>query len=235
MLAKSIMTGDVVTVGPETTVQNIAALLLEKRISGVPVVDPKGTVLGIVSEGDLMRRPESGTEPRHSWWLDLMMSDEERAAEFLKTHGLTAGDVMTKNVVSVAPDTAVGEVAQILERRHIKRVPVVEGGKLVGIISRSNLLRALATQKHRMPTEAGGDDQSIRKCVLKEFEDAGLDAQSRVNPIVTDGVVHLWGAVETEDEREALRVAAQSVDGVKSVENHVGLLKGMTRAVYWAE
>jgi CBS domain-containing protein len=229
------MTSAVVTVDPDTTVENVASLLLDKRVSGVPVVDSAGAVLGIVSEGDLMRRPETGTEPRHSWWLDLMSSDAQRAGEFLKTHGLTAGDVMTKDVVAVTPDTSAGEVAEILERRHIKRVPVVDGGKLVGIVSRSNLLRALATHKHKMPTEAGADDESIRKCVLKEFSDNGLDSQSRINPIVSDGVVHLWGAVETEEEREAIRVAAQSIEGVKSVENHVGLLKGMTRAVYWAE
>ena len=235
MFAKDVMTSDVVTVGPETTVENLAALLLEKRVSGVPVVDSRGAVLGIVSEGDLMRRPESGTEPKHAWWLALVSSDADRASEFLKTHGLTAGDVMTKKVVTVAPNTPVGEIAEILERRHIKRVPVVDGGKLVGIVSRANLLRALATQKHRMPTEAGADDESIRKCVLKEFADAGLDNLSRVNPIVTDGVVHLWGTAESEDERDALRVAAQSITGVKSVENHVGVLTGMTRAVYWAE
>lgn len=235
MNAADVMVSNVVTVGPDASVRDVAGILIRNHISALPVVGPGGNVLGIVSEGDLMRRPESGTEPKHAWWLALVSSDADRASEFLKTHGLTAGDVMTKKVVTVAPNTPVGEIAEILERRHIKRVPVVDGGKLVGIVSRANLLRALATQKHRMPTEAGADDESIRKCVLKEFADAGLDNLSRVNPIVTDGVVHLWGTAESEDERDALRVAAQSITGVKSVENHVGVLTGMTRAVYWAE
>jgi CBS domain-containing protein len=245
MLARDIMTGSVHTATPGEKVKAIAQLMLDKRISAVPVVDG-GAVVGIVSEGDLMRRPETGTEPRHSWWLGLFASGEEIAGEYVKSHGLTAADVMTRNVVMVSPDMPVAEVAELLERRHIKRVPVVHNGTLVGIISRANIIRGLATHKEKISAllrnfaakaKAGeaADDSAIRKDVVKKLRDSGLDNEAMVNPIVADGVVHLWGAAGSETERDAIRLAAESAHGVTSVVCHIGVLPAQVRAVYWAE
>jgi CBS domain-containing protein len=220
MQARDVMTRNVVTVTPETSVGEIARLLLEKRISGVPVVDAHGRLVGIVSEGDLVRRLEDEGESGRSWWLGLLATPEERAEAYVRAHGRRAADVMTKNVITVTPDTPLAAVARLLEERHIKRVPVVENGKVVGIVSRADLLRALAARE----TEAtSADDRALRERLDRELEKAGLDYHPYVNIVVADGVVHLWGIVSSRREAEALKLAAENVEGVKAVESHLAV------------
>ena len=222
MQARDIMTRNVVTVGPETPVQSVAALLVEHRISGLPVVDAENRVVGIVSEGDLCRRVELGTERRRGRWLEFLTDKTELALDYVRAHGQTAADVMTTKIVQVAPDTPISEVADLFEARRIKRVPVVDHGTLVGIVSRSNLVQAIAAfRPPAAPTDAS--DRTIRMNVLKEYADRPWGLHSGSNVVVHDGVVHLWGVVDTEEERAALRVAAKSVAGVKAVENHTTL------------
>ncbi|MFQ5953686.1 MAG: CBS domain-containing protein [Kiloniellales bacterium] len=221
MQAKDIMTTNVVTVTPDTRVERIAGLLLERRISGVPVVDQDHRVVGIVSEDDLIRRPESGTERRRSWWLDLLAGTEDRAAEYVKTHGLRAEDVMTRNPATVSEDTPVGEIAQMLERRRIKRVPVLRDHKLVGIISRANLLQGLAARKQAGPAPSA-DDRSIREQVIETLSREEWLTHGSFNVTVTDGVVEIWGWVDSEPERRALKVAIENVPGVRSLVDHLG-------------
>lgn len=223
MHARDIMTRDVVTVSPQATVREIAELLLGRRISAVPVVETDGRLCGVVSEGDLMRRPESGTEARHSWWLDLFASADESADAYVKAHGRTAGDVMTRDVVTVAPDATLGDVAGLLERRHIKRVPVVDGTRLVGIVSRADLLRALASAPTVHPAPVPAGDAEVRERVLAALRADGLPGTAWINPIVSDGVVHLWGLADSERQRDAVRVAAETAEGVRSVLSHVGI------------
>src|SRR5690606_11257928 len=143
MRARDIMTTSVVTVSPETRVPDIARVLLERRISALPVVDGAGRVIGIVSEGDLLHRAENKTERRRSWWLDLISSADTLAEDYVKSHGLTAKDVMNAPVISATPDASLAELATLLERHGIKRVPILENGALVGIVSRADLLRGL--------------------------------------------------------------------------------------------
>ena len=173
MQARDVMTTNVVTVTPDVAVEEIARLLLERNISGVPVVDGDDAVLGIVSEGDLMRRPETGAAPRRSWWLEFAASSRWRAAEYIRSHGVTAGDIMTRDVVTVAETANMGEIAEILEERKIKRVPVVRDGKLVGIVSRSNLLQALVARRKEISRAVSVDDHTIREEVLKTILDQG--------------------------------------------------------------
>ena len=155
MQAKDVMTTKVVTVQPDARVEHIAALLLERSISGVPVVDADGRLLGIVTEGDLMRRPEIGTERHRGWWLRLFGDERERAAEYARAHGSRAADVMTRNVVTVSEETSVGEIARLLEEHRIKRVPVVRDDKVVGIVSRANLLQSWRRGPPRPPRSDG--------------------------------------------------------------------------------
>ncbi len=222
MQARDVMTRNVVTVEPDTPVTEIARLLLEKRISGVPVVESDGRLVGIVSEGDLMRRVEDSPARRGAWWLAMLGIPEERAIEYVRTRGRRARDVMTRHVITVTPDTPIGRVAQLLEEEHIKRVPVVEDGRLVGIISRADLLRAIASREEA--PAAGADDRALRERLLKELEAAGLEYHPYVNIVVSDGIVHLWGLVSTKAEAEALRVAAESVEGVRGVDSHLAIL-----------
>ena len=146
MQARDVMTSPVLSVTSDVTVQEIARLLLDRHISAVPVVDGEGILLGLVSEGDLIHRADAGTERHPSWWLGLVSDPEDDARSYLKSHGLRAGDVMTRNVVAVTEDAPIPEIAELLEKHRIKRVPVVRDGCVVGIVSRANLLQALVAR-----------------------------------------------------------------------------------------
>ena len=230
MQAKDVMTRFVVSIAPETSVTEIARVLIERSVSAVPVVDDTGEIVGIVSEGDLMRRPETGTDRRPSWWLKLLTLSENQTRDYVKSHGLRADDVMTRDVVTVAEDTPINEIADLLESRRIKRVPVVREGKPVGIVSRANLISALASTKEMPATSA--DDETIREALMTEFELAGVHTLY-VNAIVTNGVVHIRGDANSEDERRAATVAAESIPGVLEVRNRVTVVTPTMRALYW--
>ena len=219
------MTTDVITVDPDKTVQALATLLAERGISGAPVVDSNGGLVGIVSEGDLLHRAEIGTARRHrerrrSWWLDHFASDVAR--EYIKSHGRTVNEIMTRDVVTVTEDTDLGEVAALLEAKRIKRVPVMREGKVVGIISRANIVRAVGATKGAPLRESEGDDRSIRASLLAEL---GREEWARVWPediIVRDGIVHFWiSEDELHEKRHALQVAAETITGVRGIEEHV--------------
>lgn len=222
MKARDVMTKTVVSAGPEASVREIARLLLKHRISAVPVVDDRGRVIGMVSEGDLMRRPESRTEGHLSWWLDLLEGPEERARTYLKSHGLTARDVMTRKVITADENTPLEKIATLLERNHIKRVPVLRRGKLVGIASRANLLHGLVARAGKAAKATRPNAARIRDGAMAEFQRIGLRT-AYVNVVVADGIVHLWGFVESAAQRKALVLAAQRVAGVRKVENHVSI------------
>ncbi|MHA1568598.1 MAG: CBS domain-containing protein [Alphaproteobacteria bacterium] len=235
MRAKDVMTLNVLMVMPDTKVEDIATLLLERQVSAVPVVDADGGLVGIVSEGDLIRRHETDTERRPSWWLAFMTSDRDRAREFVKVHGRVARDIMTRDVITVAEETELPEIVHLLESKRIKRVPVLRGGKLVGIVSRANLLHGLvATSKARGAVPAG-TDRDIRARILATLSnDAGVRTEL-LNVIVNDGVVQVWGATENEDSRRAILLAAESIPGVREVEDKMGIVPPLLRATMWAE
>lgn len=229
MQAKDVMTTRVITVSPDTSIQSIARLLMDERISAVPVVDERSRVVGIVSEGDLMRRSESGTERRGSPWLSLLATPAEAARAYAKSHGRRAGDVMTRDIISVKENASLADVAALLERHHIKRVPVLRDGALVGIISRANLLQGLVAQASGQPGSA--DDLDIRARIQAELRDAGLDAL-RMNIVVSRGSVSLWGIVDSEDERRAIRIVAENTAGVTGVEDHLNVMSAMLRGTW---
>jgi CBS domain-containing protein len=218
MRARDVMTTDILTVGPDMDVRTIAQSLIERGISAVPVVDQAGQVVGIVSEGDLMRRAEAGTERRSSWWLELLAGPEEKAHDYARSHGLTAKDVMTRAVVTVSEDAPLGQIATLLEEHRIKRVPVVRDGAIVGIVSRANLLHGLVA-KEAAPA-AAADDAAIREHVIGGVKEAGI-AEPYLNVVVAGGIVHIWGLIGSEAQKDAIRVAAETAPGVKAVQNNV--------------
>ena len=195
MRAMDVMTTNVITVSPDTSVQDVAKTLSERSISGVPVVDAQNRLVGIVSEGDLLHRVELGTDRRpdrrtgrrRSWWLDTVGSDEELARAYVKSHGRTARDVMTSEVTSVSDTTEIADIANLLETKRIKRVPVVRDGKLVGIVSRANLVRALAAAGSRLSADTATDDRTIRQKLLAE-----LQGQEWVHAWAADIIVRDW-------------------------------------------
>jgi CBS domain-containing protein len=220
MQAADVMTQNVITVSPDSEVREIASLLLEHGISAVPVVDDGGKVLGIVSEGDLMRRVENDTNRRKSWWLKLFAGHD--AADYVKSHGRRAHEIMTRDPITIEGDMPLHKISRLLEKHHIKRVPVVQAGKLVGIVSRSNLLRGFSV----VATEASvtADDREIREAILKEVDDNTGVLVDRINVMVSDGKVQLWGLVENQQEKMAVQVAAENTAGVKEVDNNLGFV-----------
>ena len=220
MKAADIMVKDVVTAGPEASVRELATIMLERRISGMPVVDGGGRLLGIVSEGDLIRRPEIDTDRVKLGWLRLLLSDEARARDFVKSHGRKAREVMTQPAISVVADAPLAEVVRLMERHRIKRLPVVEKGKLVGLVTRTDLLRAVVARQ-ALPS-ADVKDEELRARIDAMLRDEDWASSAVVHVQVEGGVAQLWGTVESEDQREALLLAVRGVPGVKDVQPHLG-------------
>ncbi|HEY7665286.1 MAG TPA: CBS domain-containing protein [Xanthobacteraceae bacterium] len=221
MKAADVMVTNVVTVGPDACVQDVARILIDCRISAVPVVGSDGRLVGIVSEGDLMRRVEAGTGRRRPWWLAILTGKDVLASEFVKEHSRKVADVMTRQVVTAAPDTPLWAVANLLEKNAIKRVPIVQDGKVVGIVSRANLLQALASFSKRMESATPEDDAKIRERVLTQLKAEPWTRPSLINVIVQDGTVELWGVVDSASEKKAVRVAAEVTPGVRAVNDNL--------------
>jgi CBS domain-containing protein len=223
MKAGDIMTRNVITIDADSTVAEAAKRMLDHRISGMPVVDPQGRVIGVISEGDLLRRTETGTERRASWWLGLVAGASSQAEHFTKSHGRTVRDVMSAKLISVDENAPLNEVVHLMESRRIKRVPVVRNHDVVGIISRANLMRVLTTLEPGAVT-GSVDDKTIRERVLAAYAEQPWAPDFGENVVVKDGVVHLWGSVRTESQRNALVVGARNVEGVKDVVDHIDVV-----------
>lgn len=206
MKARDVMTCHAISVTPDLAVQAIANTLVKNGISAVPVVGLDGRLLGIVSEGDLMRRVETGTLRQRSWWLEMMMSGRSLAEEFVKTHGLKAKDVMTTDVVTATPEATLREIADKMERHGVKRIPIVEGGCVVGVVSRANLVQAVASGMSDVAAQDA--DENLRQSIVKELNKKPW-GYGMVNVIVQDGKVSLWGVVDSDEEKKAIRVAAE--------------------------
>ena len=218
LTAADVMTREVVSVGPDTPVRAIAELLFTRRISGVPVLED-GRLIGVVSEGDLIGHAAAIGEQRRSWWLSALMNDSVSARDYAKTHGRTARDVMTSAVITIGEAATLAEIAKTLERHRIKRVPVLREGKLVGIVSRGNLLQGLATLE--VEAAATVDDDTIRERLIAELRGQSWAHLPPDAIAVENGIVRLSGIVQTEDERRALRIAAENIPGVKGVDDHL--------------
>ncbi|MBS4083700.1 MAG: CBS domain-containing protein [Rhizobiales bacterium] len=219
MKAKHVMTAPVKTGKAEMTVREAAQIMSECRISALPIVDQSGSLVGIVSEGDLVRRAEIGTQRQRSWWLSLLTTDERLADEYARSHAAKIADIMTRKVISVDPNTPLSDIARIFERNQIKRVPVMESGKLVGIVTRSNLVQAVATapQKKHLPL----DDDEIREKIQSILATKSWAKPVGLNVTVNEGHVDLWGITRSDAERNAIRVLVEKVHGVKAVDDNL--------------
>lgn len=214
MKARDLMVSPVVTVDETATVRQVANCLFENGISGVPVTDAAGRLVGIVTEADLMRRAETGTERPSSWMLAMFAGRAGEALDYVRSHARHIRDVMTKEVVSVNPETSLEEIAQIFERRRIKRVPVVSNGELVGIVTRANLVQALASA--RAPS-LSLSDATARNAILARLKVQPWSRPWLVNVTVEAGIARLWGTADSAAERDAVRVLAENTPGVVEV------------------
>ncbi|MFK4506600.1 CBS domain-containing protein [Bradyrhizobium huanghuaihaiense] len=219
MRAHHIMTKDVVAVTPHTTIEQAARIMLQMHISGLPVIDDAGNLVGMVSESDFLRRSEIGTGRRHAAWLKFLMGPERAAADFVHERGRKVADVMTKQVVSVQEDADLAELVDLMEKNGIKRVPVMRGKAPVGIVTRTNVLQAVASLVHEIP-DPTADDEHIRERITRavyatDWRPIGFEVNVR------KGVVHLHGLVTTDEARQAAIVATENTAGVKEVHDHL--------------
>ncbi len=221
MNVADVMTRTVISVTPETTIAEVAQLMLHHRISGLPVVDPGGAVVGVVTEGDFLRRIETGTERRHSGWLEFLIAPGRLAEEYAHANARKVGEVMTRDVVAVAPEEPLAEVVRLMERHHIKRLPVIEKGRLVGIVSRANLVQALLHNLSEPAGQAVAGDAEIRERIRAEIAKQPWGPRASVDVRVASGIVELYGSITDERERAALKVLAENAAGVQAVEDHL--------------
>lgn len=220
MKASDIMTPDVISADPDATVLQAARYMLQHHISGLPVIDKRGTLVGILSEGDFLRRRETHTDRRPSRWLEFLMGPGKLAAEYTHTHGSKVSEVMTTKVHAVIEDTPLEKIVEMMEAHRIKRVPVLRGNKVVGIVTRANLMHAMVSLARGGP-KAATSDVAIRQQLLTELKNEKWALASMINVVVRDGVVELWGMIVDDRQREGLIVAAENIPGVKQVKDHL--------------
>jgi CBS domain-containing protein len=224
------MSARVISIAPDANVLEAIRLMLQNHISGLPVIDTSGALVGVVTEGDFLRRVETGTERKRPRWLEFLMGPSRMADEYVHTHARKVEEVMTREPTTITEDTSLDEVVRIMERRRIKRLPVLRGAQVVGIVSRANLLHALASLAAAAPPPAK-TDVAIRQQLLAEFDKQTWAPVAPIDVVVRKGVVELWGTITEEAQGEALKVCAENISGVKSVVSHLTWIEPMSGMV----
>lgn len=231
MNVATIMTTPIIGIQPQASIAEAATLMLNNRISGLPVMRDDGTLVGIVSEGDFLRRNELGTERKRSWWLELLVGPGKAADEYVHAHGRRVHEVMTTDIVIISPEASLSEAVELMIVHGIKRLPVLDGGKIVGVVTRSDLLRAMLKAMPDSGPEAT-DDERIRQDILRELQTQPWSRPGLIRVKVVHGAVHLEGIILDERARLAARVAAENVTGVKSVTDQLVSVEPMSGAVF---
>ncbi len=227
MQAADIMTRRVVSVRQEQSILDAIDLMLKRRVSGLPVVDDRGHLVGMVTEADFLRRPETGTERRRPRWLSAIFGAPDEAKSYVHSHGIKVGEVMSKNIVTVTESTPLDRVVHLMEIHRIKRVPVLRRGKAVGIVSRANLLRALASL-HREERRTSKNDAAIRARILAEIDRQSWSVGADLDLVVRSGMADVWGTIADPAQREALKVLVESTPGIRAVVDHTCCENGIT-------
>ncbi len=229
MNARDVMSRNVISIAPDATVLQAAQMMLKHHISGLPVVE-NGKLVGIVSEGDFLRRQETQTQRRRSRWLEFLMGPGRMAEEYTHTHGSRVSEVMTTALQTATEDTSLEDIVRLMEKHHIKRVPVLRAGKMVGIITRANLMHAMVgLARGAKPVKAS--DAAIREQLMKIMQEQTWAPTAMVDVQVHDGVVELWGTILDERQRDALKVAAENIAGVKAVKDHLAWIEPVSGTV----
>ena len=220
MKVSDVMTKRVLSVSPDSSVLDAARLMLKHRVSGLPVIDSEHKLVGIITESDFLHRAETGTEPKHAGWLAMFLGVDESAKKYVYSHSTKVREAMSSDLLTTTPDTSLEHAVQVMETHNIKRLPVVSRGKVIGIVSRANLARALVSILRAAPTHPESD-AAIRDHILKAIAKEDWAAGAAVDVVVRDGIVDLWGTLSYASQREAFRVLAERTAGVKKVDDHL--------------
>ncbi|TDR90023.1 CBS domain-containing protein [Enterovirga rhinocerotis] len=229
MKVADVLTWGVVSVRPDDTLERAVALMLGERVSGLPVVSEAGELVGILTEGDLLRRAELGTEKRRTRWLEFLAGPGKLAEEYSQARGRRVAELMTERVVSIPLSAPLSEAVDLMTRNKVKRLPVVDGQRVVGILSRSDLLRALSRSMPAPNRQVSKPDADLLKEVEAEMGKLPF-ATGAIEIGVAEGVVRLTGAIMDERERNAIRIAAENVPGVRGVRDELVWMSPMALA-----
>ena len=229
MKAKDVMTHCVVSIGPEAPILDAIARMISHQVSGMPVVDAGGKLVGLVTESDFLRRAEIGTEAPQRRWLELLLGPASRAEDYARSHGRTVQEVMSRNIVSASRETHLTELVELMEEHGIKRIPVTEEGRIVGIVSRADLMSALA-ERLSQSTKAPASDESIRRAIVTEMKKQPWCPVQSLSIRVRNGFVDVNGTIFDEAQRRALQVLVENVHGVKGVHDHLTRIEPMSAA-----
>lgn len=233
MKAKDVMTHRVISIEANASILQAIRLMLQNKISGLPVVDGGGNLVGIVTEGDFLRRSETATERKRPRWLQFLLGSGQLADEYVSSHGRKIDEVMTRDPHTIVEDTSLEEIVHLMERHRVKRLPVVRGRQLIGIVSRANLLHALASLARDVTPVATGDEE-IRTRILKELDKQKWAPVALINVVVRNGVVELCGSITDERQRAALKVMAENIPGVKRVRDHLVWVEPMSGTLLYS-
>lgn len=226
MRAHQIMSRPVITISPEASIVEAANLMLKHHVSGLPVVDAAGKLVGVVSEGDFLRRSETGTQRRHSRWLSFLFGPGSAGGDYVTEHGRRISEVMTPEPFTVTEDVALADIVDLMESKNVKRLPVIRGDKLVGIVTRANILQAVASLARHVP-DPTADDEHIRNRIIRAMENQEWHPFG-LSVVVRDGIVHLSGILTSVEGRQAAVVAAENVEGVVKVHDHLRWMDPMS-------
>jgi len=229
MKAKDVMTHCVVSIGPEAPILDAIARMISHQVSGMPVIDTDGKLVGMVTEGDFLRRTETGTEAPQRRWLELLLGPASRAEEYVRSHGRTVREVMSRKIVAASKETPLTELVELMEEHGIKRIPVTEEGRIVGIVSRADLMSALA-ERLSQSTKAPASDESIRRAIVTEMKKQPWCPVQSLSIRVRNGFVDVNGTIFDEGQRRALQVLVENVHGVKGVHDHLTRIASMGAA-----
>jgi CBS domain-containing protein len=230
MIVADVMTRHCITIAPDATVEAAIQLMLGRHISGLFVADAAGELAGVITEGDLLRRDELGTQRHRPWWLRLLVSPARQAADFAQANGRRVRDVMTEAVLSIAQDAPLQDAVELMEQHRIKRLPVTADGKVVGVVSRADLLRALIGRA-RTAQPLATDDRALRTAILDALEAQPWAPTTTLNVTVAEAVVDLWGTITNAEERRGIRVVVENTPGVKAVHDHLVYIEPYTGTV----
>ena len=233
MKAKDVMTQRVISIESSASILQAIRLMLQNKISGLPVVDGSGNLVGIVTEGDFLRRSETATEKKRPRWLQFLLGSGKLADEYVSSHGRKIDEIMTRDPHTIVENTALEEIVHLMERHRIKRLPVVRGKQLVGIVSRANLLHALSSLARDVKPVATGDEE-IRTRISKELDKQKWAPAALINTVVRNGVVELCGSITDERQRAALKVMAENIPGVKRVHDHLVWVEPMSGTLLYS-
>jgi len=233
MRAKDVMTSPVITIRPDTTIVEAIRIMLLRRISGLPITDQNGQLLGILTEGDFLHRAETGTQRRRPRWLEFLVGPGRLADEYTRSNARKVSELMTADPITVAEDTPLHEIVELMEKHQIKRVPVISKGQVEGIVTRANLLHALVGLYRQTQPSTPSEDSIIRSRLLAKLAEEKWVPKGLINPIVRGGVVELFGSIMDERERKALIVLAENIPSVKGVRDHLAWVEPTSGLVFY--